>query len=189
MRTTIFANDNYYHVYNRGVEKRDIFLDDRDKKRFIHDLLVRNEDSSYRQLVGIACYVLMPNHFHLLLQQKVDGGISLFMQRMGNSYTKSFNKRYDHKGRLFQGPYGVREIGSDGDLMHITRYIHRNPSVITSVLASYFWSSYQHYLGLGRNKLVEADSILAMFGGAGDYQHYVEQEAEEPDVRLLFDES
>ena len=121
MRETIFINHYFYHIYNRGVEKRQVFMNDKDHFRFVHDLFELNnqetvsnisfrfnQDPQFQKLndkdgsreprkllVNIICWCLMPNHFHLVLEQLVDGGISLFMQKIGAGYTKYFDsKRY-----------------------------------------------------------------------------------------------
>jgi len=147
-----FANNNFYHVYNRGVEKRKIFMDDYDYFRFIHDLFEFNDKNIVinisrrisdktegnpipfnkirRQrelLVDIICHCLMPTHFHVCLRQLVDGGISKFMQKLGIGYTNYFNLKYERSGVLFQGKFKAVPIDTDVQLTHITRYIHLNP--------------------------------------------------------------
>src|SRR3989344_7070503 len=124
-----FVPGERYHIYNRGTEKRKIFLGSRDYDRFLTllymsngteavriDNLVRNEQGSTllkktlqvdrgETLVDIAAYCLMPNHFHLLLREKEEGGVSRFMQKMTTAYTMYFNKRYDRTGALLQGKF------------------------------------------------------------------------------------
>jgi len=128
MRKIIFENEKYYHIYNRGVEKHDIFRDDKDRFRFIHDLYEFNNKDAVlnnqyyfeinyggptsivkkrqrKLLVNILCFCLMPNHYHLILQQLVDNGISTFMQKLGSGYVTGFNLKYKRIGPLFQGRY------------------------------------------------------------------------------------
>lgn len=139
--------EEYYHIYNRGVEKRTTFLDESDHFRFIlgmsefngtrpvchldrYDLKKVPEDKSgeaEEKLVEIVCYVLMPNHYHLILKQTKENGISKFMQKLGTGYTKYFNKRYQRSGVLFQGVYKRKHIPDDEYLLHLSRYIHLNP--------------------------------------------------------------
>src|SRR3989338_6454859 len=112
MQRPIFANDEIYHVYNRGVEKRDVFIHEKDYFRFIHNLFEFNdtapaENTYYRNvyevrlhkiekpkecLVEILSFCLMPNHYHLMLRQKVENGITKFMRKIGTGYTNYFNK-------------------------------------------------------------------------------------------------
>lgn len=146
MRKTILAEEEYYHVYNRGVEQRDIFLEPRDYERFIfylfacndlHPLL--NSKFHYRglaslrrwkprtSLVDLLCFCLMPNHFHLLIRQIRAHGIALFLQKLGTAYAMYFNVKYTHSGRLFQGPYQSIHVARDEYFFPLTRYIHLNP--------------------------------------------------------------
>ena len=144
MRKVKFAEGEYYHVYNRGVEKRDIFMGDEDYQRFILDLRLYNNEKAFANirrialheyeleyegepLVEIVCYCLMPNHFHLLLCQKGENGISRFMHKLGTGYTNYFNSRYERNGVLFQGTFKAVHIKSNKYLLHLSRYIHLNP--------------------------------------------------------------
>ena len=117
-----FANNEYYHIYNRGVDKRSIFLDDRERVRF----MTRMSDYS-QDRVTVVAHCLMDNHYHLLLQQNSDSGVSKFMQRLGNSYTKYFNRKNDRCGRLFESKYKSRHVYYEAYLVHLIRYIHMNP--------------------------------------------------------------
>ncbi len=124
MKHPPFANSYIYHIYNRGVEKRKVFLDDQDYFRFIHDLYEFNDENpvlnvnyrlQHRQskymgvqlpyiknerklLVDILVWCLMPNHYHLILRQRRDNGIVLFMQKLGSGYTNYFNLKYKRVG-------------------------------------------------------------------------------------------
>lgn len=182
MRKEVFQNGHYFHVYNRGVDKRKIFMDDSDRRRFVMSLREFNDihytsvhtrlQRSGRGLaattsdpfVRILCYCLMPNHFHLLLEQLVDGGITEFMHRIGSGYTTYFNLKRDRTGRLFEGTFKAVPITSDRQLEHDSRYIHLNPLDFVEpgwkdrgvtdwkksedFLESYPWSSCRAYLGL-----------------------------------------
>ena len=151
MRKTQLANDNLYHIYNRGTEKRDIFLDKSDYFRFIHYLYEFNDtkvvahilrkldtgrglasanSANWKQrelLVEIVSFCLMPNHFHLILRQMKDSGIAKFMQRVGTGHTMYFNKKNQRTGTLFQGTFKSILIENDEYLTHLSRYIHINP--------------------------------------------------------------
>ena len=127
----VFANNELYHVYNRGVEKRNLFMDEADYSRFVHNLYDFNDHSPVlnvkyyfdqqsrtvqsrvlkgrkeprKLLVDILVFTLMPNHFHMLLRQKRENGISRFMQKLGTGYSMYFNKKYERVGALFQGKF------------------------------------------------------------------------------------
>ncbi len=145
-RNYVFALGEYYHIYNRGTEKRRIFLDKKDYKRFTFLLFICNNHSSievrnYKNLtsfgkfnlqrgntlVDIGAYCLMPNHFHLLLKEKTKGGISLFMQKLTTSYAMYFNIAYERSGSLLQGTFKARPIKEDKYLEYLYAYIHFNP--------------------------------------------------------------
>lgn len=154
----LYVSGGYYHAYNRGVEKRLIFLDDQDHRVFLsflraylsppsptvgNDLdhpLAKMTGSrpvrirplrSFSEEISLLCYCLMPNHFHLLLYQKEVDGMSRFLQALCTSYSMYFNKRYRRIGTLFQGPYKAAYVDSDSYLLHVSRYIHLNPLEMT----------------------------------------------------------
>ncbi len=150
-----FVENKIYHIYNRGVEKRDIFLDDKDRLRFVHDLFEFNDENPapnltyhlvYKKeqskevqlpniikreprklLVEILIFTLMPNHFHLILKQKGERGIIKFMQKLGTGYTNYFNKKYERVGSLFQGRFKAVLISEEAHFIHLPFYIHTNP--------------------------------------------------------------
>ena len=141
------------HTLSRGVDKRDIFLDDQDRFRFVHDLFEFNDqeradhnfyifnkhkssvDIASRQvrrkprklLVNILAFCLMKNHYHLLLSPRVENGVSRFMKKLNMGYAKYFNTRYKRVGTLFQSRYKSVLITNDPHLLHIPYYIHFNP--------------------------------------------------------------
>jgi len=138
-----FSEGEYYHVYNRGVEKRDIFLDDNDRKRFQRMLFIANgtkpvvyktiqglpleEIERGKEVTAIGAYCLMPNHFHLLLKETKRGGISKFLAKLTTGYSMYFNTRHEHKGTLFQGVFQAKHIDDDAYLKYVFSYIHLNP--------------------------------------------------------------
>ncbi|KKT14135.1 MAG: hypothetical protein UV94_C0023G0007 [Parcubacteria group bacterium GW2011_GWC1_43_30] len=145
-RSHIFAPGEYYHLYSRGVEKRVIFLDNDDYKRFIKILFFCNGskpvvirdlpigltfekyiDKRGEILVDIGAYCLMPNHFHLLVRERNEKGISLFMQKLITAYTMYFNDKYGRKGRLFESSYKSIHAVDDRYLKYLFAYIHLNP--------------------------------------------------------------
>jgi len=188
------VNGEIYHVFNRGVEKRKTFLTDKDFEHFLETLdhyqsdksklsrRAKNSEIRNPKIVEILCFVLMPNHFHLLLKQREDDGISTFMNRVQNSFAKYFNTKNDRVGPLFQGPFKSIRVGTDEQLVHVSRYIHLNPLVsgLVDNLEKYSWSSFHTYIGSESEDLVElkADQILGYFNSTADYKKFVLDHAE-----------
>lgn len=153
MKKPRFVENEIYHIYNRGVEKRSIFADKQDYLRFIHGLFEFNNKESIvntlhyfdpksmeinpfyiekerkprKLLVEILIFALMPNHFHLLIKQKKENGIIKFMQKLGTGYTMYFNKKYQRVGGLFQGRFKAALINEEAHFIHLPFYIHANP--------------------------------------------------------------
>ncbi|MCG2685787.1 hypothetical protein L6258_00260 [Candidatus Parcubacteria bacterium] len=159
MRKIILVTDRIYHVYNRGVEKRDIFPSPDDYSRFIsildhhlkyaypysvlkhrlgkaqspearREILLQLELKRIEPPVAIISFCLMPNHYHLTLKQLVENGVTDFMHRMGTSYTGYFNLRRERTGRLFDSPFKTALVKSEEQLLYLTRYQHINPRVL-----------------------------------------------------------
>ncbi len=179
-RDPIFYSGGYYHVYSRGSEKRIIFLDKADKKRFLERL------GEYKDLhnVKIVAYCLMPNHYHLLLQQNSDEPISKFISRLNLAYAMYFNKRYERVGPLFQGRFKAKHVETDEYLLHLSRYIHLNPlsHLGERGLRSYHWSSLKNYLSNAEDELVATESIAGYFNSKNwkaDYKKFIKAEADE----------
>lgn len=144
-RTFSFAPNEFYHIYNRGTEKRNIFMSRADRDRFLALLYLTNQDSpadlklqgstlleiverrTSPQLVEIVAYCLMPNHFHLLVRGLEEGGLSKFMQKLTTGYTMYFNKKNERSGSLFQGRFKATHIDNDRYLQYLISYIHLNP--------------------------------------------------------------
>jgi len=135
-----YLENSYYHIYNRGVEKRDIFLDDQDYKVFLHFLkryLTKPPESpeQVRPLwrsdlfdkIKLIAYCLMNNHFHLMVKQSTKEATTDFMRALIDSYVRYFNEKYERVGSLFQGRFKAVLIDSEPYLLHLTRYIHLNP--------------------------------------------------------------
>jgi len=148
-----FSKNIIYHVLNRGVDKRRIFLSEKDHLRFIHDLFefndaaqlthtaysfakasgtrkaiyIQKERKPRKLLVEILAFCLMPNHYHLLLRQKTEDGIIKFMRRLNMGYAKYFNEKYERNGSLFQGRYKAVPVTTEAHFIHLPYYIHTNP--------------------------------------------------------------
>lgn len=174
-----FADDQYYHLYNRGVEKRDIFLDDQDYVIFLGLLKKyltgqgenkknRHKYTNFAERIELLSFCLMPNHFHLLLYQKDKDAITQFMRRVMTGYSMYFNDRYNRVGSLFQGRYKASRINADDYLHHISRYIHLNPKDYEK----WPYSSFKNYTGEKKTKWVKTDTILGLFDN--DKQSYVD---------------
>ncbi len=202
MRRISFCTEEYYHLYNRGVEKRTIFLDGADYHRFltILDNFKHPEGDTDNLLVSIVCYCLMPNHFHLIVQQKQGMGISKFIQRVATGYTMYFNKRYERSGVLFQSKFKAKHIENDKYLVHLARYIHLNPLDLLAnregddffvQLQNYQWSSFPAYSGQRSHSIVGLDKsvVLGQFESTNDFienirQHVAFDSAELSDVEI-----
>lgn len=179
-RRTPFAPGEYYHLYNRGTDKRIIFLDDADHERFVTLLYLSNSGipihrsdygtrmhkdlflvSREMTLVDIGAYCLMPNHFHILLREHSEGGVSMFMQKLLTAYAMYFNKKYARTGTLFEGPFRGAHVERNDYLKYLFAYIHLNPigiidagwknkkilnkSIAEKFLAEYPYSSFRDY--------------------------------------------
>jgi len=149
-----------YHVMLRGNERKDIFMDDEDKARFLDVLYTKREQESY----FIYSYCLMDNHIHLVIKEANDS-ISRIMRRITTSYVGYFNRKYKRVGHLFQDRYKSENVESDGYLLTVIRYVHQNPEKAGLAKAeTYPWSSYPGYLrGAGDRYLPEFGEVLAMF--------------------------
>ncbi len=142
MRKVPFVINEFYHIYNRGTDKRIIFHDQEDYERFCNLLFLSNSDAGFKihfspknifdafrggQIVALGAYCLMPNHFHLLLTPRIGGGISKFMQKVTTGYSMYYNKKYSRTGTLFQGKFKSEHVDSDRYLKYLFSYIHLNP--------------------------------------------------------------
>lgn len=170
-----YLPNSIYHIYNRGVEKRKIFLDDQDYKVFLNYLkeylspIPQGETLRYRDLrgmysdeIGLLAFCLMPNHFHLLIKQKDKDSIKKFTGSLFTRYSMYFNKRYKRVGKLFQGAYRATNVIDKGHLLYISKYIHRNPSEIIKNLTKTY-SSYSNYLGSINTSWLNKSIVLEEF--------------------------
>lgn len=182
-RTTPLATGEFYHIYNRGIEKRTTFTQRRDYQRFLKTIfyyqfigprpsfskfskpqITFQKPLSNERLIDVICYCLMPNHLHFLIRQLKENGISKFMGQISNSYTKYFNTKYNRVGPLLQGAFKAVRIETDEQLIHVSRYIHINPIVsgLVKNLEDYPWSSYLEYIKL-INSFCSTNEILRFF--------------------------
>lgn len=193
-RVTPLVSGEFYHIFNRGSEKRDIFTQIRDYKRFQQTLyyyqfigpkpsfskFAKSDLNAFRpnvnqKLVEILCYCSMPNHFHLLVKQLKDRGISTFVSQFANSYTKYFNTKYRRVGPLLQGAFKAVRIETDEQLVHVSRYIHLNPVVsgLVKKPEEYQWSSYLEYI-TQNPFFCSINEVMSLFSSPQKYQEFVE---------------
>lgn len=134
-------------------------------------------DTSKITLVEIIAYCFMPNHFHLLLKQRLDGGISLFMKKITDSYTRYYNTKNKRVGPVFQGAFKAIHVSSEEQLLHLSRYIHINPLVSAVVRESEFmtypWSSLHDYAGGIPSSFVSTEPVLQHFRSPQEYIQFV----------------
>jgi len=167
-----------YHITSRGNERRNIFLNDGDRVKFLQIL----EDYHDRYGILIHSYVLMDNHYHLVLETP-RGNLLMVMHGINSSYTGHFNRRYGRSGHLFQGRYRGILVEKDTYLLSLSRYVHLNPvrSGVVRRPAQYRWSSYLGYIGKGEElQWVEYAWVLSQFGkekrwARERYREYVEE--------------
>ena len=229
MRNIRFVNEGIYHVYNRSVEKREIFVDDQDRFRFIHDLFEFNDEApavnlyykrpllqSYeakprkieqqkrKLLVEILAFVVMPNHFHLLLRQIKENGISNFMHKLGTGYTMYFNQKYERAGSLFQGTYKAILVNQEAHFIHLPYYIHFNPLDLKfpewrdreiknykqamKFLENYRWSSFLDYIGKKNfPSVTQREFLNEFFEGPENYKKDAMKWLKEMDLEEIED--
>lgn len=200
-RNIVLTTGEYYHIFNRGIARQPIFFTKRDYERFLLTLsyyrfadipvklsrflhlqkdtresLLKDLNENKKTIVDVLCYALMPNHFHILLRQSADKGITRFMSKIINSYTRYVNTKRVRVGDLLQGVFKAVHIETDEQLIHLSRYIHLNPLVSLVVkqdsFLSYPWSSLKEYL-LDVPTFVETELILAQFDSSQGYKQFI----------------
>lgn len=154
-----FIQGGFYHVYNRGNRKQDIFLHTKDYNRYLDRL----KEYKNKHFISVIAYCLMPNHIHLLLRQDGPDPVSTFIQRLHTSYTMYFNKKYNQNGHVFESRFKAKIVGSDDYLTHLSRYIHLNPKGMVKKLSAYEWSSYPAYLQKKTEDFLDTNFVLKMF--------------------------
>lgn len=212
----LLALENYYHAFNRGVDKRQIFMDDEDYRRFLHNMYefntpekappymnrkkgdsvspssstIGHRKSNSQRIVEIVSFCLMPNHFHFILKPLVEGGLTLFMKKLGIGYVKYFNLKYERSGVLFQSRFKSVLVTSDSQMMHLARYIHilnpgelaepkiregivENSAGLQEFIKNYKWSSYLDYIGQKNYpSLINKKLISGYFGSERKFEKF-----------------
>lgn len=222
MRSVKFIENGIYHIFNRGVDKRIIFQDDSDRWRFIQALCLFNDkDTSanllwkmeYRKgglnfrtlnnfllenrkdqkpLVKIMADCLMPNHYHLILKEIEDGGISRFMHKVGTGYTEYFNKKHNRAGRFFQGTFKAVPVDNDLYLQYLLVYLNvvnpgqiiepkikedgvNNIDAVIKFVDNYVWSTHQDYLGKRNSAIIDKCELAEFFSNPIKYREFARE--------------
>jgi len=199
-----YVENRYYHIYNRGVAKMNIFLNEQDYRVFLDYvktyLLPKDKEvlmqkigdsaatakekddalrllglNNFYQRIELLCYCLMPNHLHFLLKQTKINDMEIFMKSLMTRYSQYFNRRYERVGPIWQGRYKAVLIETDEQLLHSTRYIHRNPSEAGLLKQP---SSYPNYVGEISQPWVKSEFVLQNFEASGfsSYREFVESD-------------
>jgi len=200
--TKTYIENGYYHLYNRGVEKRALFLDKQDYNVFLsylqsyldpkneNDLLnklskqnlpYQEKDkllklirlNNFNNKIILLAYCLMPNHFHLFVQQKNTNAICEFMNSIGTRYAAYFNRKYQRVGHLFQDAYKAVLVESDEQFVHLSRYIHKQALDLNNQP-----SSYPEYIGMRKTSWVNPEDVLSFFSNkisAASYENFVRE--------------
>ena len=194
-----------YHIFNKGIDGRVTFEDESDLYRankimryymfssppvrlstfldLSHEAQQLLSEAGYgEKMVSIICYCFMPNHFHFVLKQLVENGISKFISQFLNSYTRYFNTKNKRVGQLFLDRFKNVLVENDPQLMHLSRYIHLNPyssGIVSNIdqLKEYKWSSLREYLGEVNNPICDKENVLSNFGVINTYEKFVLERA------------
>ncbi len=171
MRKSAILPNHFYHIYNRGINRQNIFYCESDYLIFISKLKIYFRP----ELTSLLCYCLMPNHYHLLVSVDCEDFGKKVMLPFVTSYTKWINNRENRVGTLFQGTFKGQVIDSDESLIQVTKYIHLNPlkAGLVKNVEDWVFSSYRDYIELRNGKLVKKEFILDYFSDKADYQNFV----------------
>lgn len=192
-----FSENGIYHVFNRGVEKRKIFMDDADYNIFLYYIFIyvapmekilqkypqlpfRLQGKNLSQELEIAAYCLMPNHFHFLIRQGKKDSVTKFIKQLTNAYTLYFNKKYKRVGGLMQGTFKAVEIGKDDLLLHVSRYIHLNPvaASLAKDIKEYRWSSLNYYIDNLESPILNKKIVTSYFTSSKKYINFVSDQVD-----------
>ena len=222
MRKVQFVNNQIYHIFNRGVEKRDIFLDDSDRWRFLQGMFLFNDEetSSHllwrlerekralnftvlkefmfkertdrKPLVRFMADCLMPNHYHFIIEQLREGGVSRLMHKFGIGYTKYFNERHKRVGSLHQGPFKAVLEKDETQLKYLLVYLNvinpgmlieprlkeegvKDADAIMKFAEEYPWSTHQEYLGKRSSIIIDKGILGEIFADPEEYREFARE--------------
>ena len=170
-RNIPFLPNHYYHIYNRGAHKANIFRSDAEYVMLLNLIQEKRVDFD----ISVIAYCLMDNHYHFLLRQDGDAKLNDFMQAVFNIYPKRFNHKYKLSGTLFEGPFQAIMVESEKYLLHLCRYIHRNPVEADMVKNPEQWhySNYLEFIGKRNGTLVDREFVRENFGSPEEYRDFV----------------
>lgn len=203
-----FVNNEIYHIYNRSIAHQPLFLKQQEYLRFLDIIfyysyrvaklryshynrlpidqkaeIKRNFQLKRKKLVNIFAYSIMPNHFHFLLQQRMDNGIKIFLSNLQNSYAKYFNKKYKRSGSLFQSMFKCVRIETDEQFLHVSRYIHLNPLTSFVIknhqeLEKYPWTSFAYYLGNINSDVINPEMVMGFLSSKEKFKKFTTDQVE-----------
>jgi len=207
-RSEPLITGNTYHLFNKMIDQKRVFQSNSYSQDFYDRLIYYrsinstrsysdlsklhkdNQENIYTQMfkesdyqVRILAYCFMPNHYHLLIQQLKDDGISNYISKTTNSFTRYYNLKNQRRGQVFLKDFKAVLVRSDEQLIHNSRYIHLNPyssGLVTTPdeLIKYRWSSFASYLGVRKDKLVQNQQVMSFFSSVKEYQDFVFDQAE-----------
>ncbi len=199
IRKIDFTQEEYYHVYNRGVDKREVFLDREDILFFYKRLIDLNKinqtqydrikrkrvgisSNNSNKLVDIIAFCLLPNHFHIILKPNKDDAVSKIMQKLGTSYTNYFNKKYKRSGSLFQGKFKAKHIQGELALPTLVTYVNLNykhhslekdNNLVKSSLDEYLKKSHKKEQGGLAYTICETNEVIDQVGGPDKFIQFM----------------
>jgi len=204
-----YMENGYYHIYNRGVDKKEIFLNEQDCRVFLYYLKVylsppetltddkflapklryKIENLNLSKEIELLSFALMPNHFHIQIKQHSKDGIVKLTRRLLTAYVQYFNRKYKRVGRLFESTYKGVILKTEEQFLYLSSYIHRNPMRLKEPRFDFVkFSSYPYYLGLQNAAWLNTEEILSYFRSSRNknksdllsYQNFVESFKEDP---------
>lgn len=204
-RKVVLANNQIYHIFNRAIDRQTIFTTKWEYKRAIDTLkyylysnlqckfsqflnqtkdhklkILQEQIEKDQKLVEIISFCFMPNHFHFLVKQLRENGISKFVANFTNSYTKYFNSKHQRNGHLFEGTFKAILVESDEQLIHLSRYIHLNPVTSFIVkkenLEKYEWSSFPEFISHDNKNICDKSIILDHFSTVDEYKAFLKNQ-------------
>ena len=172
-RKTQFVEGEFYHIYNRGCNKEQIF---REERNYVF-LLTNLKEKAKKHQISVIAYCLMPNHYHFLLRQDAETSVGVLIQDVFNSYTKAFNEMFQRTGTLFEGPFKSIHVDKEEYLLHLCRYIHRNPldAKLVNDIESWQFSNYHEWVGKRNGNLFDQKFLGDHFQRPQQYAEFVLQ--------------
>lgn len=170
-RNVHFAENEYYHIYNRGCNRELIFRSDENYQFLLRKLRKYFVEGD----IAVIAYCLMPNHYHFLLRQNRVISAGRIIQSIFNGYTKAFNQMLKRSGTLFEGPFKAKRVREFGYLIHLSRYIHRNPldAGLVDMIDKWKYSNYLEWIGLRDDVLVDGAFIKEHYSSRNEYKAFV----------------